>query len=288
MNVYFTLFLVTFAASVLGQTKIKLDSITTLLEQVYKDDQSPRFHLDSLQVKYGPNSKEVLSFWKNVNTLDSLNKKVVISIIDKYGWLGPEVISSKANDALFLVIQHADVKTQIKYLPALKNAIIQGKAKAKDYAYLSDRIKMNTGFYQSYGTQIGYKGNLCFWPIKNELNVNRRRRDLGLDPIQDYAKNFNLIYKAPHIDSLKGNVILNCYLSDNNQHPLKSVNVYIFKSKFVAQTNTDGFIRIIIPRSSLQSYIIFKKRGYNTKVFREVEKGDVFYINSVLLSKVSN
>lgn len=174
MKLYFTLFLFIFTTTVHGQTTLKMDSITAILEQAYKDDQNPRFHLDSLQVKYGANSEQVLSYWKNVNTLDSLNKKVITSIIDKYGWLGPDVISSKAHAALFLVIQHADVTTQMKYLSALKKAISLDKANAKDYAYLSDRIKMNTGFYQSYVTQIGgdYNGNLCFWPIENEPGVN--------------------------------------------------------------------------------------------------------------------
>ncbi len=43
---------------------------------------------------------------------DSLNLQKISQILDKYGWVGAEKVGEKANQTLFLVIQHADLKTQ--------------------------------------------------------------------------------------------------------------------------------------------------------------------------------
>lgn len=267
-----------------AQNRLPLDSIKTVLEDVFTIDQSPRFNLDSLQQKYGVNSKEVMEYWKLINTTDSLNKIAVTAIIDRYGWLGATETSVKANTALFLVIQHADVQTQLRYLPVLKKAIGQGKAEPANYAYLYDRVRMNTGFYQLYGTQVGgdYKGNLIFWPIADEPHVNQRRKALGLNPMQDYAKNFNIIYKAPRIDLLNGKVIINGYVADEHQNALAGVKVYISSKKLVTQTNHDGAYRLILPRPALRSAFIFRKKGFRSTTYNANEKGDVFYISTLL------
>ena len=287
MKLCFTVIILCLSLSVKAQNRRQLDSIKLVLEQTYDHDQQPRFFLDTLQRRYGSNSPEVNKYWQYINAQDSTNRKVVASIIDTYGWLSPDETSPKANAAIILVIQHADIETQIKYLPALKNAISEGKVKPDKYAYLSDRIKMNTGYYQTYGTQIGsdYKGNLCFWPIEDEPDVNKRRVSMGLDSIQYYAKNFNIVYKAPKADSLKGNVIITCFTNDQNQHALRFVNIYASGNKLIGQTNADGVLRVIIPRGMLNAPFVFQKQGFKTSTFIEKGNGDVFYVH-VLLSKL--
>jgi len=266
-----------------AQSRKTLDSLTNVLQQVYNDDQLPRYHLDSLHSQYGENSPEVLSYWKVVNLKDSINQQKVIPIINRYGWLSADQTSVNANSALFLIIQHANVKVQTKYLPALEKAIHQGKANPISYAYLSDRIKMFTDHYQTYGTQIGgdYKGNYCFWPIEDEPHVNARRKLMGLDSIQQYAKNFNIKYKATVLDSLKDNVIINCFVADANNHNLDFVKVYL-ASKLIAITNIDGFFRVIIPASKLNSSLLFIKKGYKSTSLIEKTGHDVYYSNATL------
>ena len=89
------------------------------LESVYIDDQKYRLMIDDYNNKYGHDSKEIKDLWKIIIEKDSINKVKVISILDKYGWLGDEIVGEHGNSALFLVIQHADLKTQEHYLPMM-------------------------------------------------------------------------------------------------------------------------------------------------------------------------
>ncbi len=274
------------SSSIFSQNRIILDSLTTVLEQVFDEDQKLRYSLDSVQRRYGNSSAEVNLFWRHINKQDSLNRKIVISIIDAYGWLSESETSLKANTSLFLVIQHADVETQIKYLPVLKKAIKEGNAQKEHYAYLVDRVNMKKGKYQIYGTQIGgdYKGNLCIWPIEDELNVNKRRKLLGLNSIEEYAKNSDVPYTPPAIDSLKGNVIINGYIKDSNQLALDSVEVYTTAGKFLAQTDRNGVFRIIVKKSILSSRLIFKKDRFKNGAFDfKKSNEDVLFIDFTLL-----
>lgn len=58
----------------------------------------------------------------------------VKNIIDKYGWLGPEEVSDRGAQTIFLVIQHADSLTQTTYLPKMREAVKNGKARPSKFA----------------------------------------------------------------------------------------------------------------------------------------------------------
>jgi hypothetical protein len=178
-----------FCSAVFGQKAVNFDSLTTVLENVYKLDAEPRLLLDSLQKKYGFYGPEVMHVVAVMDKQDSANKIIIGDIIDKYGWLGTKEISEKANRALFLVIQHADLATQIKYLPMLKKATEEGKASSHDYAYLLDRTNLKQGKFQIYGSQLSERGGqLRFDPIADEPNVNVRRKEVGLKSMEENAK----------------------------------------------------------------------------------------------------
>jgi hypothetical protein len=154
MKTLILLILVISSLSLSGQTKSELDSISRVLEKIYLIDQEPRYAIDSLGKKFGYESVEMRQHWGKMRHTDSLNTATVSNIIDTYGWLTASETSENANAALFLVIQHADIKTRAKYLPLLKKAVEQGKAKARDYAYLVDRTLMDQGKFQIYGSQL--------------------------------------------------------------------------------------------------------------------------------------
>ena len=53
-----------------------------------------------------------------------------------------------------MVIQHADLKTQQKYLPIMRDAVSKGKANVGSLALLEDRVALGMGKSQIYGSQI--------------------------------------------------------------------------------------------------------------------------------------
>ena len=131
--------------------------------------------------------------------VDSLNIKTVTAILDKEGWLGPDKVGMEGSLAIFLVIQHSDIKVQEKYLPMMHKAVKLGKASAANLALLEDRILVTKFGKQKYGSQIGQNpqtGDYYIFPIEDEENVNKRRASIGLQPLEEYVKQWNITYKS--------------------------------------------------------------------------------------------
>ncbi len=131
---------------------------------------------------------------------DSLNLLRVMAIIDSAGWLGEDAIGRKANAALFLVIQHADARPdlQARYLEVMREAVERGDAKPYDLAMLEDRVAVNQGRPQIYGSQIGWKDGKGFVkPMVDEEHVNERRAAMGLEPLERYTERFGFTWSPP-------------------------------------------------------------------------------------------
>ncbi|HET8575450.1 MAG TPA: DUF6624 domain-containing protein [Candidatus Paceibacterota bacterium] len=59
----------------------------------------------------------------------------------------------------------------------------------KDRAYMADKICVHKGEAQVYGTQYKIQeGKVVFLPIKNESEVNERRRQVGMELLEEYRK----------------------------------------------------------------------------------------------------
>jgi hypothetical protein len=175
--------------------------IVNMLDSVFVNDQSDRDKIDEIEKKFGHNSTEMKRLEANMHIKDSINLIKVSSILDKYGWLGSETIGDRGNITLFLVIQHAEsLKVQEKYLPLMRVAVKDGKAKGSNLALLEDRVALGEGKKQMYGSQVvqdSKTGKYSFSPIEDEPNVDSRRKEVGLGPLKEYARYFDIDYKLP-------------------------------------------------------------------------------------------
>lgn len=167
--------------------------LVRILDSIYNEDQTYRIQAQEFQKTHARESKEVKELWKTVHIKDSLNLIQVMAILDKYGWLGADVVGSKGNSTLFLVIQHADLKTQEKYLPMMKEAVKNGKAFGGNLALLEDRIEIRNGRKQIYGSQITMDDSNKYYvsPLIDPDNVDKRRASVGLGPLSEYVKNWD-------------------------------------------------------------------------------------------------
>lgn len=175
--------------------------LVTLLDSIFNEDQADRRNIEPVQKAFGWQSKQMDSLWKKISYLDSVNLVKVKNIIDSYGWLGPDVVGEAGAQTIFLVIQHADSLTQVTYAPKMREAVKQGKARPESLALLEDRILINQGKEQIYGSQVRWNeqaGKNEFYPIRDEENVNKRRASVGLDPLEEYAKHFGIEYVLPN------------------------------------------------------------------------------------------
>jgi hypothetical protein len=169
--------------------------LISVLDTIFKTDQ------DLIQQNKGRNlnSTELQVLNKKWREIDSVNMIKVADIINRYGWPGEDIIGWSGNSALWVVIQHSTLENQEKYLPLMRAAVKNGKARPAQLALLEDRILVGNGKEQIYGTQTitDSLGIYKIGPIKDEMNVNKRRFSVGLGPLQWYAKQIGLRYSFP-------------------------------------------------------------------------------------------
>jgi hypothetical protein len=190
--------LIIVAGNVRGQAKFNKE-LSALLDTIYSEDQSGRLKIDSLQKLYGWQSEQVQSLLPKMMIQDSINLVRVKKIIEEYGWPGPDQVGQQGSKTIFLAIQHADSLTQVSYFPLMQEAVKKGKARPQDLALLEDRILTSQGKEQVYGSQVrtNEAGKFELFPIKDEMNVNKRRASVGLQPLEEYAKHFSIDYVLP-------------------------------------------------------------------------------------------
>lgn len=176
--------------------------IVKQLDSIFIEDQKYRLQFDEIERKVyispQQKSKELQEIGSMMSRKDAENLVKVKAIIDKYGWLGPDEIGDQGNATLFLVIQHSGQGTQEKYLPLMREAVKNKKANPADLALLEDRILLGQGKKQIYGSQLTMDfrtGQYFLSPIEDEVNVNKRRAAVGLEPIEEYVKQWGIKYK---------------------------------------------------------------------------------------------
>ena len=167
-----------------------------ILEEVYDKDQEVRKWTMLSSLSYD----EIVTYSTEMALTDSLNQATVFGILDKEGW--PARLSDKANQAIWLVIDHSDLATRRKYLDLVKAKAEEGVLDKSDYATLNDRVLMEEGKPQIYGTQIKITGTIIFgeeqtlpmylWPVEDPAALDSLRSSIGLPPIEEYLESSGL------------------------------------------------------------------------------------------------
>jgi hypothetical protein len=79
-------------------------------------------------------------------------------------------------------------------LIAMDNEVKRHNASGEDYAYLKDRVLVNQGKKQLYGTQLKLNSKTHLYeplPMESPANVDARRKAVGLSVLSDYLKQNN-------------------------------------------------------------------------------------------------
>ena len=168
--------------------------LISILDTIFASDQKYRSEVQPVSKKFGRDSPEMTLLFRVMDENDSLNIITVSGILDQYGWPGPEIIADHGS-TLFLVLQHADLSTRQKYLPLFKEAVTRGAAEASDLAFLEDRIAIQQGRCQIYGSQIRYhekSGKYYIVPLADPENVDDRRSKVGLESLAEYISHWKI------------------------------------------------------------------------------------------------
>ncbi len=174
------------------------------LEIIHKTDQEQRGFMREVSDKYGWKSPQMDSLWKIQNYADSVNTQRIEAIIAEHGYPGKALVGESQASTAFLVIQHADLTIQEKYLPLISKAADEGEVRWSAVALLVDRVRMRKGEKQIYGSQLNTDkatGQPFFAPIENPHKIDSVRATVGLGPLQEYADHWELKWDADtHIE----------------------------------------------------------------------------------------
>ncbi|WP_029271689.1 DUF6624 domain-containing protein [Flavobacterium sp. KJJ] len=165
------------------------------LLDIYTEDQNIRIKFMDIYKDPKSDKRKIDSIGKIMNNKDSINLIKVMKILDEKGWVGKNVVGAEANKTLFLVMQHSPLIYQQKYLPMMREAVKKGDANQRNLAYLEDRIALREGRPQIYGSQYANNKMKNTWhisPMIDPDNVDKRRAEVGLGPIAEYAVQLNI------------------------------------------------------------------------------------------------
>lgn len=170
--------------------------LVSRLDSIRASDQLYRSQTDSIVQLYGRSSEQFTSSWKRVGINDSLNLISISQILDERGWLGEEVVGPQGQLTFFLVLQHADLATQLKYLPLIQDAVANGTARPDQLALLEDRIALGQGEPQIYGSHISVDDSGAYFisPIRDPEHVDERRSRIGMGPLAGFVGAYGLTW----------------------------------------------------------------------------------------------
>ncbi|MFG1922214.1 DUF6624 domain-containing protein [Cryptosporangium sp. NPDC048952] len=112
------------------------------------------------------------------------------TLMARHGWPTPGLVGEEASRCAWKIAMHADrqLDVQRRALALLEAAAATGDATAREVAMLRDRVLVNEGHPQIYGTQIAAveAGRPIPWPIADPDTVDARRASVGLPSFTDH------------------------------------------------------------------------------------------------------
>jgi len=127
---------------------------------------------------------------RDVRDVDAVNTARMKEIVAEHGWPTVRLVGEDGSRAAWLLVQHADAD------PAFQRSCLErmratepGQVSPVDVAYLTDRVLVNEGEPQIYGTQFwSPDGELVPRPIRDPSKVEALRAEVGMTSMQEYHR----------------------------------------------------------------------------------------------------
>ena len=159
--------------------------------------QNPKLAVKILQMAKSDQSArkeytKVSSVLTKMLEIDRANLVEMKKIVKEFGWPTLSLVGKRASHMAWLLVQHADsnIKFQEYCLDLMNKSLKNNEVSKKDIAYLTDRVLVNRGKAQIYGTQFykNKKGELIPRPIRDSESLNKKRKETGLESFKNYRK----------------------------------------------------------------------------------------------------
>jgi hypothetical protein len=153
--------------------------VVATLAHMIAEDQQFRQRIDYAHISESVMAEKESISRKHVATLKEL--------LQTHYWMSILEFGKIADQQAWLIVQHADHDRafQKEMLSRLEQLAQQGKTDPCHVAYLHDRVAVNEGRPQRYGTQGDCNGNeWVLYPVEEPDKLNMYRITAGLPPLQ--------------------------------------------------------------------------------------------------------
>ena len=174
-----------------GSTQATLVTLKAELETMADSDQKVR-----KSFKPGMDQSALRAFSEELKIVDTANQSRLEKILKQHGWPEKKDVGIKAVMGAFAVVQHAPREYMQRYSYMVQKSMERGDLSKGNFARFDDRLRMYYDKPQRYGTQVNTdaKGISTFWQIEDEANVDKRRAEIGDEPLAEFAKRHNISY----------------------------------------------------------------------------------------------
>ena len=172
--------------------QINKEHFNAVLDTIWRTEQEPIRLRDSLGKVFGYESVQFQKQNEIYHRNHDINEKKILEILDTHGWPDKQLIGEEGHLTICNVIQQSSIEIRKKYLPMMRNAVKEKELAPRLLARAEDRLATDRGELQIYGGQIKYypeTKRFNVWPIKDPEHVDRRRAEIGLEPMADFLKN---------------------------------------------------------------------------------------------------
>jgi len=124
----------------------------------------------------------------HVTMVDARATLLMRGLLEQWDWIDRQRFGAKISEYAWLLVQHADDHPEFQQLTLSRMApyLSGGGVKKAHYAYLFDRVAVNAGEKQRYGTQPIWEctadGHLELQPTEDPEHIDERRASLGMKP----------------------------------------------------------------------------------------------------------
>lgn len=119
-------------------------------------------------------------------------------ILNEFGYPGVDRVGEVGSSDYWVIVQHSDFipDFQKRVLDQMEKEVKKDNADKSNFALLTDRYRLNTGQKQVYGSQVTYNEyeQAIPRPLKDSMNVNIRRAQMDLEPIEVYLNDMTLMH----------------------------------------------------------------------------------------------
>ncbi|MES2811299.1 MAG: DUF6624 domain-containing protein [Bacteroidota bacterium] len=175
------------SCSTIKLSKTESENLKAEFTEMYKTDQIAAAGKPNGEFANYP----VENWTKFKDSVFTQHKNRVENLFNKYGYLGINELGESGANHFWFFVQHSDKfpEFQRNILKSMKKAVKKGNANPNNYAYLMDRVNVNNGEKQLFGTQVDYKMNGQAKPkigLVDSLNVDQIRKEYNLDSLKKY------------------------------------------------------------------------------------------------------